>query len=1001
MAKNSSKVKVKGKGLWITLTSVFTALFAALIAGTVVANYYYVIVDRYFGVTRSVIKYYDEDGNEVDAGDDVSGRYTSEFSSEEERVAEQTKVSEQLVAEGSVLLKNDNDALPLAAGSKVSAFNQASVDMIYGSVGSGAIDTAESMTLKDSLEQADLKVNENLWNVYKNSGKKRKVPGVAGGSDSSFAVNELGWTSEVAGAVSKEYGDAAIVVLARSGGEGSDWAQNMKNNTENEFSTADANHAGLLSLTDQEKATFENLAKLKSDGTIKKIIVIINSSNPMECGFLNDASYGIDAALWVGNVGQKGMSAVGKLLAGQENPSGRLVDTYASCALSAPSALNSGDFTFENKTGVNSGTKYLVEEEGIYVGYRYYETRYEDCVTGNGNADGTAGAYDSTAGWSYSQEVVFPFGHGLSYTEFTYSGFKAEETAEGFDLSVNVKNTGKVAGKDVIQFYFQSPYTDYDRENNVEKSAIELCGFDKTEVLQPGDEVTVTVSVAKDELRAYDYTAAKGYILDAGDYYFAFGTDAHDALNNVLAAKGYDVEDGMTAEGDAAFASKWTNDALDTQIFKNDGGENDITNQFDDANLEYYGIDQNVLSRSDWQATYPTPYKGKYHGDGKTLTANDKMITDLEDAYERDTSITEMPVMGADGEATLIDAMGKDYDDEIWDDILDRLTWDEMVTLVSTSGYSTPTVPKINKDYVVDSDGPAGISGELYGGESGMGFPSEVVLSSTWNLELIERLGEMVGEDGLALKVVGWYAPAVNIHRNAFAGRNYEYFSEDPLLSGKAAAAEVTGAQSKGMYVYVKHFALNDQETNRIGVATFAYEQAIRELYLEPFEIAVQEGGARGIMSSFNRIGCTWTGASHALLTDGLREEWGFEGHVVTDFSGLSSSYMRIDVGLKAGNDIWLSTSTMFTTKLNEYKNDPAMATYLREAVHRMLYTTVHSAAMNPYIVEEGITPKTFEVTPWWETALVVIDVAFGLLAAGSAVMLVLTIKKGKKQQAQ
>ena len=285
--------------------------------------------------------------------------------------------------------------------------------------------------------------------------------------------------------------------------------------------------------------------------------------------------------------------------------------------------------------------------------------------------------------------------------------------------------------------------------------------------------------------------------------------------------------------------------------------------------------------------------------------------------------------------------------------------------------------------------------------ENGMGFPSEVVLSSTWNLELIERLGEMVGEDGLALKVVGWYAPAVNIHRNAFAGRNYEYFSEDPLLSGKAAAAEVTGAQSKGMYVYVKHFALNDQETNRIGVATFAYEQAIRELYLEPFAIAVQEGGARGIMSSFNRIGCTWTGASHALLTDVLREGWGFEGHVVTDFSGLSSSYMRIDVGLKAGNDIWLSTSTMFTTKLNEYKNDPAMATYLREAVHRMLYTTVHSAAMNPYIVEEGITPKTFEVTPWWETALIVIDVAFGLLAAGSAVMLVLTIKKGKKQQAQ
>ncbi len=999
MAENKTKAKVKRKALWIALTAVFTVLFAALIAGTAVANYYYVIVDRFLNVSRSVVKYYDEDGNEVDPDDNVSGRFVSEFSSDEERINEQTGVSEQLVAEGSVLLKNEGGALPLAAGSKVSTFNQASVDMIYGSVGSGAIDTSDSMNLKDSLEQAELEVNQSLWNIYKNSGKKRKVPGVTGGKDSSYAINELGWTSAVSGAVSKEYGDAAIVVLARSGGEGTDWAQNMKNNKENEFSTADADHAGLLSLTDQEKETFENLASLKKAGTIKKIIVIVNSSNPMECGFLNDKAYDIDAALWVGNVGQNGMSAVGKLLTGEENPSGRLVDTYASCALSAPSALNSGDFTFENDTGANSGSKFLVEEEGIYVGYRYYETRYEDCVTGNGNADGTAGAYDSESGWNYAEEVVFPFGYGLSYTKFTYSGFKVEETETGFDISVNVKNDGKVAGKDVVQFYFQSPYTDYDKKNNVEKASIELCGFDKTDVLQPGDDVTLTVSVAKDELRAYDYTTAKGYILDAGDYYFAFGTDAHDALNNVLAAKGYDTSDGMTENGDADFTFKWTNAERDTGIFKNDGGA-DITNRFDDASLEYYGIDQNVLSRSDWQKTYPTPYKGTYHSDGKTFTANEKMKTDLADAYERDTSVTEMPVMGAEGTATLVDAMGKPYDDEVWDDILDRLTWDDMVTFVATSGYSTPALSYINKDYVIDSDGPAGISGELYGGESGMGFPSEVVLSSTWNLELIERMGEMVGEDGLAYGVTGWYAPAVNIHRNAFAGRNYEYFSEDPHLSGKAAAAETMGVQSKGMYVYVKHFALNDQETNRIGVATFANEQAIREIYLEPFEIAVQEGGARGIMSSFNRIGCTWTGASHALLTEVLRDEWGFEGHVVTDFSGASSNYMRIETGLKAGNDIWLSTSTAYVTKLNVYKDDPAMATYLREAVHRALYTTVNSAAMNPYIVEEGITPKTFDVTPWWEPTLIVIDVVLGLLAAGSAVMLVLTVRKGKKQQA-
>lgn len=988
----------KNKALWIALTSVFAVLFAALIAGTVIVNYYYVIVDRFLEVTRTVVKYYDENGKEVDESEVTSsGRFVSEFASAEERIAEQTAVGEQIVAEGSVLLKNENNALPLASGSKVSTFNQASVDMIYGSTGSGAIDTSKSMTLKDSLSDAGLKVNENLWSVYEKSGKKRKIPGVAGGSDSSYAVNELGWTDAVKNAVSAEYGDAAIVVLARQGGEGADWAQNMKDNEEKEFSTAKENHVGLLSLTDQEKQTFEELGKLKQSGTIQKIVVLVNSSNPMELGFLDNEAYGIDAALWVGNVGQMGMNAVGDILAGTVNPSGRLVDTYASCALSAPATENSGRFTYENKTNVNSGTKFIVEEEGIYVGYRYYETRYEDIVMGKGNAASAAGVYDSANNWNYAEEVVFPFGYGLSYTEFSYSDFSAKATDEGFELSVKVKNTGKVAGKDVVEFYFQSPYTDYDKENKVEKASVELCGFGKTDILEPNAEQTITVSVAKNELRAYDYTKAKGYILDKGDYYFTFATDAHEAVNNVLAAKGYKKSDsnGMTADGDASFVWKWNNANLDTSVFKNDGGD-DIGNLFDSASLEYFGVDQNVLSRSDWEKTYSTPYKGTYHPDGKALTANDKMIQALEDEYVQDTSVTEMPTMGAEGTAQLIDGKGKDYDDPVWDKILDQLTWDDMVTLVSTCGYSTPGIAHIGKPYIVDSDGPAGISGELYGDKSGMGFPSEVVLSSTWNLELIERMGEMVGEDGLDIGVTGWYAPAVNIHRNAFAGRNYEYFSEDPFLSGKAGAAETKGVQSKGMYVYVKHFALNDQETDRIGLSTFAFEQAIREIYLEPFEIAVQEGGAHGIMSSFNRIGCQWTGASYSLLTKVLRGEWGFVGHVVTDFSGTSSKYTRIETGLKAGNDCWLCTSATYVSKLNEYKNDAAMANYLRESVHRILYTTANSAAMNPYIVDKGFTTKTFEVTPWWETALIVIDVVFLVLAVGSAAMLVYTLRKNK-----
>lgn len=985
-------MKLKNKKiLWIALTAVMGVLLAALIAGTCVAKYFYVMVDRFLNCKRTDIVYYDKNGNKVNADDyKGSGRFESEFASQEELLKAQTDLSCQIVGEGSVLLKNES-ALPLAKNSKVSLFNVASTDMIYGGGGSGAINTAKCITLKESLTQAGLSVNGALWDVYNNSGKERMVPGLGGGK---FVVNEYGWNNKVSEAIG-EYRDAAVVVLARTGGEGADYEPDMAANGnaagKAEYSSAATNHASVLSLTDQEKQTFEEVGKLKAAKNFGKVIVLVNSPNPMELGFLENSSYGIDACLWVGNVGQKGMEAIGKIFTGEINPSGRLVDTYASSANSAPSVLNSGNFSFANKTGANSGSKYIVEEEGIYVGYRYYETRYEDCVLNRFNASGKAGVYDSAEGWNYAEEVVFPFGYGLSYTEFEYSAFKAEESKDGksFELGVTVKNAGKTAGKEVVQFYFQSPYT----AGGIEKPAIELCAFAKTELLEAGASAQVTVTVPKEELRAYDYKTAKTYVLDEGDYYFACGLNAHDALNNVLAAKGKTVADGMTAAGNAGLTKKWNNSAKDATTFAKDSvTDNPITNRFDNANLTYFELEQNVLSRSDWTGTYPTAYKD--------LTANDKMITALKDDYTTDPTVTKMPAMGQAGVKTLKDARGLAYDDKVWTEILDRLTWDEMAKLVGAAGYTTQGISKIDKASCIDSDGPAGISGELYGGGSGMGFPAEIVMASTWNVDLIVRMGELVGEDGLAIGVVGWYAPATNIHRNAFAGRNYEYYSEDPFLSGKCAAAQTKGVQSKGMYVYVKHFALNDQETNRIGVSTFAYEQAIREIYLEPFETAVQEGKAHGIMSSFNRIGCQWTGASRALLTGVLREEWGFDGHVVTDASMLNSQYMRIANGLKAGNDIWLSTSDVYVGQLSAYKNDPAMANWLREAAHRVLYTTANSAAMNPYIVGDGITAKTIDVTPWWEPALISLDVVVGLLLAGSITMLVLTVLKAKKLKA-
>ena len=986
------------KILWIVLTAVFGVLFAALIAGTCVANYYYVMVDRFLGCERTVVKYYDAEGNEVDGSNFTDGKFLSDYESAEALAAAQNEVGEALVAEGAVLLKNDN-ALPLDKGKKVSCFSHSSVDIVYGSVGSGAIDSSSNPDLKSSLTDAGLSVNDKLWDFYAKgagSGYKRQVPGVAGGSDKSFKVNEAPWEKfgDTETSSFKSFGDAAIVVLSRTGGEGADWAQNMSH----EYKTAEGDHNGFLSLSDEEKTMLSEIGKLKKSGTFGRVIVILNSANAMETGFLDNADYGIDAALWIGNVGQKGLNAVGDILVGDVNPSGRLVDTYASCAKSAPAVENSGDFSFTNKTGVNSGNKFLVEEEGVYVGYRYYETRYEDCVLGNGKANSATGAFDSSAGWNYAEEVLYPFGYGMSYTNFEYSGFEVNENADSFDLSVTVRNAGGRAGKDVVQFYFQSPYDEYEIQNKVEKPAIELCGFGKTAMLDKGASETVTAKVMKEDLRAYDYVNAKTYILSEGDYYFAFGTNAHDALNNVLAAKGKTTADGMTANGNSSFTYKWNNPTLDKETYAKDSvTENGISNLFAKASLDAYGIEQKVLSRSDWEGTYPTPYNGTYHSTSKTLTATDAMITDLKDEYKTDASVTEMPKMGEKNDASLSEARGLTYGDDLYGKLLDQLTWDDMVLLVATSGYGTPGIAKIDKPATVDSDGPAGISGELYGGKSGVGYAAQAVISSTWNVELIEKMGKMVGEDGLLLGAQGWYAPAVNIHRNAFSGRNYEYYSEDPFLSGVAAAATVKGAQAKGMYVYVKHFALNDQETNRIGVSTFAKEQAIREIYLEPFEIAVQQGGAHGIMSSFNRIGCQWTGASRELLTDVLRTEWGFDGHVVTDFSGLSSSYMRIETGLKAGNDCWLSTSSTYVDKLNAYKKDAAMANWLRQACRRILYTVANSAAMNPYIVESGITAKTVDVLPWWQPTLVTIDVVLGLATAAFAVMLVLTLRKKKQ----
>ena len=861
--------------------------------------------------------------------------YESAYDSAEEQYEAAGELGQEVEEEGAVLLLNEDGALPLSEGAKVSVFGQDSVDFVYGGSGSGSIDTSEAGTLKDSLEAAGLEVNPTLWDFYDTgdgSAYRKEVPDATGSGD--FVVNEVplsAYSDEVL-ASSEEYADAAIVVIGRSGSESADLPE------------------GYLNLTDEELETVTYACE-----TFDTVIVILNTVNAMELGELEEL--GVDAILWVGAVGQTGIDAIGELLTGAVNPSGRLADTYAYDVDGSPAMANFGDYEITNSE-VESGTNYISYSEGIYVGYLYYETRYEDVVMGTGNA----GDYD------YASEVQFAFGYGLSYTTFEWDDYEVEYVAasDSYVVSVTVTNVGDVAGKDVVEVYLQKPYTDYDVEYAVEKASVELVGYAKTSELDPGESEVVTIEVAGEELRTYDSLGYQTYILEAGTYYLALGTDAHDALNNILAAKGYTTADGMDYAGAPELAYAWevevdAADGVDATTYAESSATGyAITNQFDDADLRTYDADFTYLSRSDWEGTWPETY-----ADG-AWEAPDEFLAALEISYEVDDS-DEMPqfstVSDEYGELTLAMLIGADYDDERWDALLSQMSASELWNLVSQSGYLSYGITSIAAPQVTLKDGPAGISATLTGGNvSCMSYPAEVVLASTWNTDLVYEVGLMVGEDSISSGIAVWYAPSMDIHRTAYSGRNFEYYSEDSFLSGTMAAAEVAGAVEKGVVVTIKHYALNDQETNRYGGSMLACEQAIREIYLEAFEWAVVEGGANGVMCSMNRVGPVWSGGHSGLMTEVLRNEWGFVGFATTDQTSFSTfDYCDIFEGLAAGTDMWLNVSE----SMWEYDSDEISATtwnQAREAAHRILYAYANSNAMNGISEDASVV----EVTPWW-----------------------------------
>lgn len=890
--------------------------------------------------------------------------------------------AKEIAGEGIVLLKNDNDALPLKKGSKVSLMGQGAVNTNYSTSGSSAAgDGITFPDFKNVMEEGGAFTVNPTTDAFYRTGKGSKY----GRTEENLVknVNETPWSEyddDTKSSLST-YNDAAIVVFSRDSGEGSDVA----------LTGSDGLDGSYLSLTQAEKDLLTNLTAMKKEGKIKKIVVLLNMAVIMETDFLFMDDIEVDACMWIGVVGTQGLYSVRDVLDGDIVPSGKLNDTFLRDNLSSPATSTwvnapSGKISqrYSNytdyKNKVNNATQYyyINYNEGIYVGYRYYETRYEDVVMKKGNA----GEY------KYSDVVSYPFGYGLSYTTFSYSNFSVEEKDDTFEVSITVKNTGTdYSGKEAVEIYMQKPYTDYDIENGVEKSAVDLVGFTKTGVLAPGAEEVCKVTVDKEEMKSYDSNNAKTYILDKGDYYLSVGNGAHDALNNVLSAKGYHVADGMDYDGNATLVKKvHTQNELDTTTYsvsKETGKA--ITNQLDFMDMNHYENKGNnsvtYLTRNNWTGTFPTnPVTFKI--------GNEKMADDLmSDKALPSSDGYEMPTYGASNGINLISLRSTDeitipYDDPKWDKLLDETTYEEQSLLISSAGWNTSSMTSVNKPATKDNDGPTG----LINTKSGIVMPSLGIWAASFNKELIQKVGDALAEDAIYAGYQSLYAPGINLHRTPFGGRLNEYFSEDSNLTGFAAMYVVMGMQGKGVIPTVKHYAFNNEETNRNGVGVWMNEQEARELNLKPFEMVMRpsKGNAHAIMTSFNRAGCIWTSASPELMININRDEFGFDGYSLTDMASANGvSYMSMQDGVANGTDLWLASGGS-TTALDAYKNSAYFANRMRDATHRVLYVICnYSIAMN------GIssTTKIVQVTPYWKILIYVLII---VSAAATVCFLVL-----------
>ena len=858
-------------------------------------------------------------------------------------------VAEEIMEDGIVLLKNES-LLPLNETKKLNIFGWESINPAYGGAGSGGInDLYDIVSLNQGLENAGFSINQELVNFYNNYGA----------DNPEMSIQKQSWTlpeppvdtySDELIKSAKEYSDVAVVVLSRKAGEGhNDIPMDVSkaaydNNSDKYDDFPEGEHYLQLSQTERDMvdmvcSNFDN------------VIVIYNGANQFKLGFVDEYPQ-IKSVVWCPGTGNVGFNALGKVFSGEVNPSGKTPDTFIYDMTTAPWWNNAEKTEYTNLAdmaveGMNAGTAQVYAPaftnyvEGIYVGYKYYETAAQE-----GSID-----YDKT--------VQYPFGYGLSYTEFEQKMGELEEKDGQISVDVEVTNTGDVAGKDVVEVYYKPPYTN----GGIEKSSANLIEFAKTDLLQPGETQTVTVTFSIEDMASYDENHAKAYVLEKGDYVISINSDSHTVLDQ----KTYTAGDDVVYKGENKRAS---DDIAASNVFENAKGDVTYLSRADHfANYE-------EATKAPASAELGEPYVSEYH-----LNSNFDKTT-----YLNDEDV--MPTTGADNGLTLADMRDADYDDPRWEKLLDQLTVDEMANMIAMAGYQTAAMDSVGKVATLDFDGPAAINNNFTGVGS-IGFPIEVVVASTWNKELAQAWGECMGKISQEMGAEGWYAPGMNTHRTAFGARNYEYFSEDGVLSGNMGAKAVEGARNYGVYSYIKHFAM--YEGNAKMVSVWSNEQAIREIYLKPFEISVKQGGANAVMVSWSFLGDKWTGESSNLMKTVLRDEWGFRGMALTDFfRNNGHGFMNADAALANGVDAMLST---FNGEENNVANPehPTSVLQMRNACKNVMYTVVSSWAYDGKHKETGMEN--------WKKAGIGIDVVIALFIAGMEVLVIRGYKKRKNAE--